>query len=218
MGRKKKQKHPNLKPHDRLHEGRVYHNQGERFRKRDAAERMRHLDKFRAALADGKYDTKKFRICRDLNHIGLERKVLRKDYNQDTKCCCACNLRRNYHELSLDYLRKVKMAREALIDAIANGRLGTGTLKDFYHEGLAAFDGIKGIVRHIKSEYDAADEGSQLRKQYLEMFVKVMVALSTMGQEEDVEQLNDDEVAARVLAMRTEAAEQFTQESAGKDA
>lgn len=106
------------------------------------------------------------------------------------------------------------MARDKLIQAIIDGKLGSGTLKDFYGEALRAFGGVAGLVETIKTEFDAADAGSLIRKQYLEMIVKVMVAISTMGGDEDLETVSDEELANRLLEMRKEA----TQELLSKDA
>lgn len=146
------------------------------------------------------------RICKHPLHIGPERRIPDELFDRKAYLCVACVARDKHQAKTFEYLRRVNMARDKLLDAIVGGKLGVGTLKDFYHAALREFGGIDGIVACIKAEYEAADEGSQIRKMYLEMIVKVMVALSTMGQDEDVEQLPDEEVANRVRAMRAEAA------------
>lgn len=105
------------------------------------------------------------------------------------------------------------MARNKLIEAIAEGKLGQGTMKDFAMESLRAFGGITGLVDTMKAEFDAADPGSLIRKQYLELIVKVLVALSASGQEEDLEQVPDTELAARIEAMRQVAADKLLKDA-----
>ena len=101
------------------------------------------------------------------------------------------------------------MARDKLLDAIAEAELGHGTMKDFAQASLRVFGGVEGLVNHLKLEFDAADEGSLIRKQYLELIVKVLVSLAAAGQEEDLEQVPDAELAARIEAMRLDAADKL---------
>lgn len=175
----------------------------ETARNRRIALRQQRLAELRATTK-GRFGN--LRICKSPTHIGDERRIPDELFDKKTYLCVACASRERHQAKAFEYLKKVNMARDKLLNAIVEGKLGVGTLKDFYHAGLKAFGGIEGLVTCIRAEYDAADPGSQIRKQYLEMIVKVMVALSTMGHDEDVEMLPDEEVARRVLEMRQEAA------------
>jgi len=56
--------------------------------------------------------------------------------------------------------------------------------------------GLDGFFKYCKNEMDAADPGSATRRQYVEMFARMMTANSLSGGAEDVEQMSDDELEA----------------------
>lgn len=182
---------------------------------RSAAYIARHNErrKHRLAVLKAKYksdpDRPKFRICKHKRHVGFERRVPAVAFDKKTKFCSVCLARDRYRRKASLHLKKVAMARANILNAIAEGKLGQGTMKDFAMESLRIFGGVPGLVQHLKTEFDAADEGSLIRKQYLELIVKVLVAMSAAGQDEDLEQVPDAELAARIEAARKDAADQL---------
>lgn len=166
-----------------------------------AAERAKHTA--RRFFVDKQY------VCTERGHVG-PREVVGLKYNANQRKCWACvranKARRKKSEKYREKAKRLSNMAKDVFRMLCDGTMGVASMREAAAAIIYEFggeSGIVGIARLAKAEFDAADEGSNTRRQYMEMIVKLITTLSLSGGDEDLEKLSDEEALQRLEAEKS---------------